>query len=53
MNHRLMLLLHVDCFHLENHRMLLANLLTAASQLLAKEWKSHTVPELWEEINIY
>lgn len=45
LNPRLLLL---DCayFGLQKYEILLANLLTAASLLLAKQWKSQEVPDL-------
>lgn len=48
LNPRLMLLLDVDHFRLQNFAILLANLLTAASLLLAKHWKLQVVPDLIE-----
>lgn len=43
-NPQLMLLVDVDYFHLENYKILLANLLSATFLLIARGWKLQEAP---------
>lgn len=49
-NPRLMLLIDFEHFNWQSHQMLLANLLTTASLLIAKGWKLEDPPTLVEWI---